>query len=283
MATTTNLSVKLSFPWTRRLLYLAGVLVVIIGISLYLLTESTDVYFSWTIQSSLTAAFIGAGYWASFLLEFLSARERVWARARLAMPAVVIFSFLMFIATLIHLDKFHFNAPQALTVAGTWVWFLVYAIVPVLLAVQWWRQVRAPGVDPARGEPLPGWMRALLIAQAAIMLLLGVVGTLAPDALASIWPWALTPLTGRAVGAWCVGLGVAAAHAVYENDLLRLHAMMTSCALFGLLAIVALLRYPAEINTANLAIWIYVAFIASLLLVGIWGTLLARRALRGRD
>jgi hypothetical protein len=40
----------------------------------------------------LTAAVLGAGYWASFALELLSARERHWARTRVAVPAVLLFS-----------------------------------------------------------------------------------------------------------------------------------------------------------------------------------------------
>jgi hypothetical protein len=273
-------SIKPTLIWTRRMLYLASLLVISVGISLYLLSESTETYFSWTIQAPLTAAFIGAGYLASFFLEFLSARDRVWARSRLAMPAVVIFSVLMFIATLIHLDKFHFNAPQFLTVAGTWVWFLVYAIVPVLLAVQWWQQVRIPGIDPVRIAPLPRWFRGLLTAQAVIMLVLGVIGTLAPNTLVSIWAWQLTPLTARAVGAWCIGLGIAAAHSSYENDLIRLRPVMASYAMFGLLALVALVRYPNAdgLEWTSARVWFYIVFIVSISLVGMAGTLMALRA-----
>lgn len=273
-------AIKPTLPWTRRLLYLACVLVVSVGISLYLLTESTETYFSWTIQVPLTASFIGAGYLASFLLEFLSARDGVWARSRLAMPAVVIFSVLMFIATLMHLDKFHFNSPLPLTVVGTWVWFWVYALVPIFLAVQWWNQVRAPGVDPARTALLPGWFRAVLTAQAVIMIVLGLIGTFLPDTLASIWAWQLTPLTARAVGAWCVGLGVAAAHSSYENDLLRIRPAMSSYAVFGTLALIALVRYPAAAgwNMGSLQAWVYILFMVSILLIGLAGVVLARQA-----
>jgi hypothetical protein len=52
----------------------------------------TETYFAWTIHPPLTAAVLGAGYWASFVLELLSARERLWARTRVAVPAVLLFS-----------------------------------------------------------------------------------------------------------------------------------------------------------------------------------------------
>lgn len=271
--------IKPTLPWTRRLLYLASLLVVSVGISLYFLTESTDTYFSWTIQVPLTAAFIGAGYLASCLLEFLSARDTVWARSRIAVPAVVIFSVLMFIATVLHLDKFHFNAPNPLTVAGTWVWFLVYAIVPVLLAITWWQQIRAPGADPVQVAPLPAWLRGLMGLHCLVLVILGVIGMIAPPVLVSLWPWELTPLTARATGAWCVGLGIASGHVAYENDLARSFPALLSLGIFGLLALIALARYPSAggLDWSGVKIWAYVLLVASMLVAGAYGAFAARR------
>lgn len=271
--------IKPTFVWTRRILYLSAVLVIVIGISLYVFSESTDLYFAWTIQVPLTAAFLGAGYLASFLLEFLSAREPTWAGSRIALPAVFMFTFLTLIVTLTHLDKFHFNAPQWFTVVGTWAWLLVYALVPIMQIVQLWRQVRTLGSDPVPRAPLPAWMRVILVVQAVILLILGVIGTFAPDVLASLWVWQLTPLTARAVGAWFIGLGMIAAHASYENELTRLLPMMVSWAAFGLLVLVALLRYPNAVGLdwSTVGVWLFVALMASLLGVGTAGMYLYRR------
>jgi uncharacterized integral membrane protein len=63
----------------RWLLLVASVLVFIIGIPLFLLSGQTDRYFAWTNSVPLTAAFLGAAYWSSFLIEFMASRERVWA------------------------------------------------------------------------------------------------------------------------------------------------------------------------------------------------------------
>ncbi len=270
---------KPTLVWTRRVLYLSSALVISIGLSLYLLSESTETYFAWTIQVPLTAAFLGSGYLSSFLLEFLAAREPIWARSRVAMPAVLVFTILTLIATLIHVDKFHFSAPQFITAAGTWVWLLIYALVPVMQIIQLWQQARAPGIDPARHTPLPGWLRGLLIIQASIMLLLGVIGTVAPNVLASIWVWQLTPLTARVLGAWFAGVGLVAAHGSYENDLSRLLPMMSSYAVFGLLVLIALVRFPtsAGLDWGSAGVWIYIVFMASVMVVGASGLLMIRR------
>ena len=79
---------------------------------------------------------MGAAYLAAFVLEFLGARETIWARARVAVPAVLVFTVLTLVATLLHIDKFHFGPEfSLLTQAGTWVWLLIYAIVPVGMVV----------------------------------------------------------------------------------------------------------------------------------------------------
>lgn len=80
--------IKETSPGISLTLYVASFLVLAVGISLYLLSGTTNVYFSWTINPPLTAAFLGAGYLASTLLELLSAREKVWARARPAVSGV---------------------------------------------------------------------------------------------------------------------------------------------------------------------------------------------------
>ena len=116
-----NTDLKQTTRGMRVVLYVASFLVLAVGLSLYLLSERTDVYFSWTINPPLTAAFLGAGYLASFPLELLSARERIWARTRPAVPGVWIFTFLTLIVTLVHLDRFHFDSPFFITRAGTWV------------------------------------------------------------------------------------------------------------------------------------------------------------------
>ena len=104
-----NMDLKKTTPGIRIILYVASFLVLSVGLSLYLLSEKTDVYFSWTINPPLTAAFLGAGYLASFVTELLAAREGIWARARIAVPGVLVFTLLTSIATLIHFDKFHFD------------------------------------------------------------------------------------------------------------------------------------------------------------------------------
>lgn len=267
-----------TIPSMRRLLYVNSALVLVIGIPLYVLSDQTDTYFAWTIHPPLTAAVLGAGYWASFVLELLSARERLWARTRLAVPAVLVFSTLTLAITLVYAGRFHFHSPQLITRAGTWGWLLVYVSVPVAMSWLLVAQLRQARPDPARVAPLAAWVRIVLVVQAAVMLVVGLLLLLAPTVLHGAWPWQLTPLTSRAIGAWAIGIGIIAAHASWENDWWRLRPMMASYTLLGVLQLTAVLRYRTDLDGSRAAAVGYVCFLATILLLGGYGWSKTQRA-----
>jgi hypothetical protein len=114
----------------RWLLFAAAVLVLLAGFQLFVLTEHTGTYFAWTIANPLAAAFLGASYWASLSIEALAGRQAAWANARIAVPAVLVFTVLTLVATLLHLDKFHFGGSFAAgTQIITWGWIAIYVLV----------------------------------------------------------------------------------------------------------------------------------------------------------
>lgn len=257
-------------PGLRRLFVVAGFLVLLVGASLFFYTEQTDRYFAWTIATPLTAAFLGAGYLSSTLFEWLAARERLWARARVTVSAVLVFTLLTLFVTLLHVDRFHFGPEHALiTRAGTWLWTLIYAAVPLLLAVLLFAQTRARGTDPPRARPLPVVVRTVIAVQAAALLALGAGLFLSPAGVASLWPWPLTPLTAQAIAAWLLGLGAGTAHAAWENDLDRVRPAAVSNVLLVALQFVAVARYPGDITSVTKG-GVYVVFLLGMLVVGVY-------------
>ena len=260
----------------RWLLYAASALVFLAGLQLSLLTEQTDTYFAWTIAPPLTAAFLGAAYWAAVPVELTAARETVWAKARVAVPAIWLFTTLTLVATLVHFDRFHFSSPIASAQGAAWFWLAIYAGVPVAMLLIGWLQIRAPGGDPPRGSPAPTWMRVLVLGQGGGMLVFGAGLFLLPSAVAPLWPWPLTTLTSRAIGAWLIGIGFAAVHATRENDLPRITPLAGGYVAFAVLELIALARYAGIVNWATPAAWVYLAFLLSILPVGL-GALPIRR------
>jgi hypothetical protein len=255
----------------RIILLAASILVLAAGLDLTLLTEQTATSFAWTIQSSMTAAFLGAGYLASFLLEYLAYREKTWANARVAVPSVFLFTTLTLVATLLHLDKFHLNSPVVSAMVAAYLWLAIYIAVPIALLILLIYQIRLQGSTPTRKATLYIWMRLVLLTQGTIMLVIGITSFLSPTTASTFWPWALTPLTSRAIGAWLIGIGVIALHMTWENDHRRNRIAYISYTVLGILQVVSLVRYAGEVNWSTSGSWIYLFLVISIILTGLYG------------
>lgn len=271
---------KPSLPLTRGWLNFATVVEIVAILQLYVFAEATDRFFAWTIAVPLTAAYLGAGFGAGFILVFLYRNETLWANARLALPGVLVFTLLTLAATLLHLDRFHLRTSQdPIAVFFSWVWLIIYFIAPIVQALAIWQQLRASGDEPPRQHPLPTWLKAALGVHVALMLLIGVPLFLVPAAVSPLWPWALTPLTARAVSAWLVGIGVILAHALWENDWGRIRGGALAYAVYNLMQLIALVRFPAQIVFGP-SFWVYGVVILSGLGLGAYGWLMGQRLQR---
>jgi len=260
-------------PAMRRLLYAAAVLVFLAGVQLYVFPLRTDRWFAWTIESPMTAVFLGASYWSAVALEVGAARAARWSDARIAVPAVFVFTTLTLVVTVVHLDLFHLDGDLPLsTRAVTWTWLAVYILVPVLMVVAWVVQRRLPDEPPAPNG-LPAVVRAILVALAAVLIGTGVALLVRPTWADAAWPWALTPLTARAVGAWLVGLGTAAAHARLLDDHRSLRILAATGATFAVLQATGLARHGSEVDWSGAPAAAYVAVLATLAAVSGWALL----------
>ena len=110
-----------------------------LGLSLFVFPAETATLFAWTIQPPLTAAFLGASYWASTTLAATCALERDWVRGRAFAAPYLIAGVVLLVVTLVHIDRFHMDA-----VTG-WAWLVLYAIFPPAVVLLLLRQIRAPG------------------------------------------------------------------------------------------------------------------------------------------
>ena len=257
----------------RVVLYVFAGLAAIAGFLLFPLAEETDRFFSWTIQPPLTAAFMGAAYWAAFVLIGSAARSSTWEEARPALVPVTTIALLLLVATLIHLDKFDLDSLFG------WFWLIVYCAVPPVMALLAWRQAQNVPGDLVPGHPVPAPLRAALLLQAAVMGALGVVMFAEPSTAADLWPWMLTPLTARAVSAFLIGFAAAALYAVVENRLERFAGAAYAYATLGLLELFAVAVFGDDLG-GTVRDTLYVAFVSSVLLVGISGSLAIRRLQR---
>lgn len=267
-------------PLTRALLGVIAVLVFLAGIQLFVLSDATDRYFAWTIRPPLTAAFLGAGFWASLVAVGIALRGRHWASVRSTAPVVMTATTVLLLATLMHLDRFHFSSPDLLPWLAAWAWLIVYVVVPPVFLLTWYRQVQTPGDTPPEHSPLPAWLRTALAVAAIVGIGTGIALFVLPASVAAWWPWAITELTGQAIAAWVLAIGVASAAILRENDLDRSRVALAALAAFAVLQLVALARFSSDVDFGRPAAWVYIAFLVLLALAAVVGLARAARPIR---
>lgn len=258
----------------RRFYAVAAALAGVAGFLLFPLASETEDYFSWTIQPPLSAAFMGAAYWAALVLLAWAARQREWALARTAMPAVATIAALLLATTLIHLDKFDLSS-----LFGVF-WLVVYCLVTPLLAWALSRQLRAADHVPRARDPLPRPVRAILAIVALSFAGFGVVLFAAPGDAASAWPWPLTPLTARAISSFLIGFAVAGGFALWEDDGRRLIGAAYAFATLAGLELLALAIYGEDLTASTAGTAAYVAFWFGSLALGVAGVVSSSRSAR---
>jgi hypothetical protein len=257
-------------PAARLFIVAAAVFVASAGGSLFFLCEQTSQYFAWTIKPPLTAAFLGAGYLAVTTALVVGLREREWPRIRVGVWVVATGLVSILIATLIHLDRFHLQSPVWTARAWAWTWLILYVgLVPGLIAALWYQR-RERGTEPSSRAPLAPWLRSGMWLLGAVMLAIGAGLFFLPGPVASLWPWSLTPLTARMVGAFYVAFAVSLFAAAKENDYTRILVATAAYVVFAVLQLVNLVRYPV-VDWQQPHGWLLAAVLTALFVFGAAG------------
>lgn len=263
----------------RRALYVVALLLFMAGVLLYVLTERTDRFFAWTIEPPLTAATLGAFYWGSSALVLLAVRTREWAHVRVILPGIFVITALTLVATLVHIDRFHFPPGEPFTAVVTWGWVVIYAGFPLVLATLVVLQVRSGGSDPPSPPELPKRLRVISCLVGAAIAGLGVALFAVPERVLGVWPWALTPLTARAVAAWLVGVGVVLMVVMRDGVWRTLVAPSGSGVVLAVLQLLALARYGSDVDWGRPATWVYASAWLTVGAAGVYGIHVAARRL----
>jgi hypothetical protein len=187
-------------PYARGLsLVIIPFLLVAFGL-LYIFPNDTKRLFAWTITPSMTPMMLAAAYLGGAYFFLRALRERGWSALKTGFLAVTLFASLLGVATVIHWDKFNHQH------LAFWLWAGLYFSTPFLVIGGWLANQRraapqlsmSPGSAPHLGGRV-GLVGGLALVQGSVMFL-------APTVVIPIWPWLLTPLTCRVVGAiFCLG------------------------------------------------------------------------------
>ena len=177
----------------------------------------------------LGSAYIGGAY---FFVRVVRATR--WHTVKAGFVPVTVFASCLGIATIIHWDKFNHRH------VAFWIWTGLYFTTPFLVLAVYLRNrtvERQPATDEVRIST-PARAAFALTGVAAVSL--GAYLYLLPTRAIKIWPWTLTPLTARVVGAVLM-LGIAgvmiAADARWTTARIMLQVAQIMICLFFLAAI----------------------------------------------
>jgi hypothetical protein len=247
-------------PEARWLAILIIPFLVVASILLYLWPNDTDKLFAWTIKPAMTPMMLAAAYLGGIYFFTRAALSKRWHLVNLGFLPVTAFAALLGIATLLHWDRFNHSHISFFT------WAALYFTTPFLVFAVW---LRNRGTDPGTAEP-----NEVIIPQ-VIRLFIGVVGVstlavsvllfLQPALMIRLWPWTLTPLTARVVGAMfalpgVVGLGIA-----LEQRWSAARIILESQAFSIVMILIATARAWSDFEQSNPITWLFVGGLSFLL------------------
>jgi hypothetical protein len=241
-------------PLTRVVAAVVIVILLIASAVLFLLPTQTDHRFAWTIEPTMTAMLMGAGYGSALYFFVRVLTERRWHRVGLGFVPTSVFTWMMLGATFLHWDRFrHGSTPFLL-----WLW--VYLCTPVVVPAVWLVNRRYdPGIPEARDAVFAAWIRRLMVAIGVGMLAISVWIYTTPESAIALWPWMLTPLTARAIAAFVALPGVAWLAIAADERWSAARVVLGTVAIGLVLLLIAVARAWGEFDHGNALSYVYVA------------------------
>jgi hypothetical protein len=247
-------------PGTRVLAAVIVPFLVLAFAVLFPVPTDTRHLFAWQIRPTMSPMVLGAVYLggAYFFARVVPAGQ--WHTVAGGFPPVAVFAGLMGITTVLHWDRFlHDNV-------AFWLWVALYFTTPVLVLATFLvnqREYLPAGPDDLVLSPLAA---GAVVAVGSASVVTGAFLYLFPARAIAIWPWHLTTLTARMLGA-IFALGLAGLGAIRERRWSAARLLLQVAGLMLALIFAAGIRARAEFDTGRALTWI--------LLVGFAGTALA--------
>ena len=239
-------------PLTRGVSYAIVPFLLVAFAVLYPRPTDTGRQFAWRIASTLTAMVLASAYLGGAYFFLRAGSGRSWQAVKGGFPPVGVFATLLGIATLVHWGLFLHRH------VAFWLWAGLYFTTPFLVFAVWWRN-RRHDPPPVPGDLLlPAPVAGTVAAVGGLASATGLLLYLLPPVAVGIWPWALTPLTSRVLGAvFCLGL--AGLGVLWDRRWRSARVPFQVAAVMLVAILVAGLRAHRELAAGNALTWLFAA------------------------
>jgi hypothetical protein len=237
----------------------------------------TETLFVWTVKPPINARLLGAMYGNALILVVIGAFQTNWARVRINMVVITLFSLLATGLTFFYLKPFLQHPWYHLAFWLTMYLVLFFAAPYVFLT----HEKKYGGRLPVQ-IPLNAATRLLAGAFLLISLIWGIVLLFRVDVANQLWLWNLPPLVGGLIGVLFITHTAAYAWALWDGDWLRVRPMFWQAPLTGLLFMLLPLIHPRDLHPdAGAKLAVYYS-LAGLIVLASLGIILGYRAAEKR-
>jgi hypothetical protein len=243
-------------PVTRALSAFIIPFLVVAFVVLYGFPGDTERLFAWTINPTMTPMTLGAVYLGGAYFFVRAFRATAWHTVKSGFVAVGTFASLMGVATILHWDRFNHDH------VAFWLWGGLYFTTPFLVWGVWAANRRRDTDAAADDLMLPPAARTVIGLTGIFAVVAGLLLFLFPSEAVDVWPWMLTPLTSRVLGAifmlGTAGLGVFV-DARWSATRLMLQVQVFMLALI----LIAAVRAHDQLDGSDVLTWLLLAGFAA--------------------
>jgi hypothetical protein len=213
--------------------------------------EKLAAIFTWMTLPPLHARFVGSIYLfgSVFMLGCMLARRQ--AEVRWAVPMIGIWTGMLFIISVLHLDAFKFNQ------LPVWIWFASYFVYPlvalwiVLVQPPWGKNAELPGPASA------GWAKMFFLLQGFFVTCLALLLFFIPGVTSTIWPWKVTPLLAQMYAGPLLSYGIGSLLYSREAKWAALRPVVPAMLAFTTATLVVSLIHRNLFSAKELSDWIW--------------------------
>lgn len=245
-------------PTTRLLSAVIIPFLVVAFVVLYGFPDDTERLFAWTINPSMTPMTLGGVYLGGAYFFVRATRAPHWHSLKAGFVSVATFASLMGVATVLHWDRFNHSH------VAFWLWAGLYFTTPFLVLGAWLANRRTEPPAAADDLFLPGAARLVIGALGLLAVGVGLMLFLLPAQAIDLWPWAITPLTSRVLGAIFM-LGLAGLGVFVDSRWSAARLMVQVSSVMMALILAAAARAHRDLDGSNPMTWLLLGGFAATL------------------
>lgn len=237
-----------------------GLLALWVGSWGYFVPTKVDQAIPWLVPP-LHARFLGAMYLSGLTFMVAGIFSKHYAEVRIMIRMIVIWTGMLFIVSLFYLGEFDYSRTQV------WFWFGAYLAYPLIgLWYLWQYRNLKEGV---KGPALPAWVKNYFLIQGILVTLLAAILLLAPQFMAGIWPWKITPLLAQIYSAPFLSYGLGSLMLSREGTWPEIRVASAGTFAFALGVLLASTIHRSLFSLSNISTWIwFTGFLIATLVLG---------------